>query len=52
MHILGALERFLAWLSVHGRFDAPIPKHNCAVVGVLLGFDYGHAEQGEIHCDC
>jgi hypothetical protein len=43
-HILGGLEHICSGLSVHGRFDAPIPKHNCAMVGMLLGFHYGYAE--------
>ena len=39
-------------LSVHGRIGAPIPKHNCATVGVLLGFPYGHAKEHETRGDC
>jgi hypothetical protein len=35
--VLG-FSRFCTGLSVHGRFRAPIPKHNCAIFDVLLGF--------------
>jgi hypothetical protein len=47
-----ALDRFCSDLSVHGRIRAPIPKHNCAIVDVLLGFHYGHAEEDETRGDC
>jgi hypothetical protein len=46
------LERFLVAVTVHGRIKAPIPKHNCAIVGVPLGFHYGHAKEHETRGDC
>jgi hypothetical protein len=39
-------------VTVHGRIKAPIPKHNCAIVGVPLGFHYGHAKEHETRGDC
>jgi hypothetical protein len=39
-------------LSVHGRIRAPIPKHNGAIVDVLLGFHYGHAKEDETRSGC
>jgi hypothetical protein len=38
-------------VSVHGRIRVPIPKHNCAIVGVVLGFHYGHAREHETRGD-
>jgi hypothetical protein len=38
------LERFGNGPPIHGRISTPIPKHNCAIVDVLLSFHYGHAK--------
>jgi hypothetical protein len=34
------------------RIRAPIPKHDCAIVGVPLGFRYGHSKEHETRGDC
>jgi hypothetical protein len=46
------LERFRRGLVLMGRIRATIPKHNCAILDVLLGFHYGHATEDETRGDC
>jgi hypothetical protein len=44
--------RFLGTSLFMARIRAPIPKHDCAIVGVPLGFRYGHSKEHETRDDC
>jgi len=43
--------RFLVTSRFMARMRAPIPKHDCAIVGVPLGFHYGHSKEHETRGD-
>ena len=47
-----SLGRFLGTSLFMARIRAPIPKHDCAIVGVPLGFRYGHSKEHETRDDC
>jgi hypothetical protein len=49
--VLG-LERFVVACPFIGRIRPLIPKHNCAIVDVVLGFHHGHAKEDETHSGC
>jgi hypothetical protein len=49
--VLG-LERFGVACLLMAPLEPLIPKHDCGISDVLLGFHYGYAKEHEICGDC